>query len=80
MVFPDPDRFDIFRDASPQVAFAYGVHQCLGQPLARLELQIVFLTLFKRLPHLHLAVPLEKIDFTGNNTQAYGVHTLPVAW
>lgn len=79
-VFPSPDRFDITRDASPQVAFAYGVHQCLGQPLARLELQIVFTTLFKRLPNLRLAVPLDEVEFTGNNTQAYGVHALPVAW
>ena len=45
-----------------------------------LELQIVFTTLFKRLPNLRLAVPFEEIEFTGNNTQAYGVHSLPVAW
>jgi cytochrome P450 len=79
-VFPQPDRFDISRDASPQIAFAYGVHQCIGQPLARLELTIVFTTLFRRLPGLRLAIPFEQVEFTGNNTQAYGVHALPVIW
>lgn len=79
-VFRDPDRFDIFRDASQQIAFAYGVHQCLGQPLARLELQIVFTTLFRRLPGLRAAIALDEVEFTGNNTQAYGVHSLPVTW
>jgi cytochrome P450 len=78
--FPNPDHFDILRDAAPQVAFAFGVHSCIGQPLARLELQIVFETLFKRVPTLHLAIPFEEVEFTGNSTQAYGVHVLPVAW
>ena len=79
-VFPDPDHFDILRDASRQVAFAYGVHSCLGQPLARLELQVVFTTLFKRVPTLRLAVPFGDVQFTGNSTQAYGVHELLVTW
>lgn len=78
--FPNPDHFDMLRDASAQVAFAFGVHSCLGQPLARMELQIVFETLFKRIPTLRLAVPFEEIRFTGNSTQAYGVHEMPVTW
>ena len=40
-VFPDPDTFDVHRDASHHVAFGFGIHQCLGQILARMELQIV---------------------------------------
>jgi cytochrome P450 len=79
-VFEHPDIFDITRDASPQIAFAYGVHQCIGQPLARLELQTMFTTLFSRVPTLRLAVPFENVEFTGNSTQSYGVHALPVAW
>jgi cytochrome P450 len=79
-VFEHPDMFDITRDASPQIAFAYGVHQCIGQPLARLELQTMFTTLFSRVPTLRLAVPFETVEFTGNSTQSYGVHALPVAW
>lgn len=78
--FPNPDHFDILRDASPQVAFAFGVHSCLGQPLARMELQIVFETLFQRIPTLRLAIPFEDIKFTGNSTQAYGLHEMPVTW
>jgi cytochrome P450 len=39
-VFPDPDRLDLARDARRHVTFGFGVHQCLGQPLARMELQV----------------------------------------
>jgi cytochrome P450 len=49
-VFPDPDRLDIQRDARRHVAFGFGVHQCLGQPLARMELQVVYNTLYRRIP------------------------------
>jgi cytochrome P450 len=40
--FADPDRLDVHRDARQHVAFGFGVHQCLGQPLARAELQVVY--------------------------------------
>ncbi|BFG78491.1 cytochrome P450 [Paraburkholderia terrae] len=79
--FPDPERFDIRRETkhASHVAFSFGVHQCLGQPLARLELQVVFETLFKRLPSLRLAVPFEQLHFKCNGN-VFGVETLPVAW
>ncbi len=77
--FADPDKFDIHRPALHHVAFSYGVHQCLGQPLARAELQIVFSTLFQRLPTLRLAVPVEEIKFR-YDAFVYGVDTLPVEW
>jgi cytochrome P450 len=77
--FDDPDKFDIRRPALHHVAFSYGVHQCLGQPLARAELQIVFSTLFQRLPALRLAVPVEEIKFR-YDAFVYGVDTLPVEW
>ncbi|MBI0385275.1 cytochrome P450, partial [Streptomyces albiflaviniger] len=46
-VFPDPDRLDIGRDARHHQAFGVGTHHCLGQPLARMELQVVYPTLFR---------------------------------
>ncbi len=78
-MFPDPDRFDISRDAAAHVAFGFGIHQCLGQVLARTELQIVFESLFKALPDLRLAVPFERINFR-SDMFIYGVHELPLNW
>jgi len=78
-VFEEPDKFNIFRDASHHVTFADGIHQCLGQPLARLELQIVFKTLFDRIPTLKVAEPMEKLTFK-HDQRAYGVYSLPVTW
>ena len=77
--FPDPDRLDIGRDARHHVAFGFGVHQCLGQPLARLELQVVYGTLYRRMPTLRLAAELDEIPFKHDGS-VYGVYELPVAW
>lgn len=54
--FPDPDRFDITRGAMKQVDFSLGTHFCLGAPLARLEGQIAFASLLRRLPRMRLAI------------------------
>ncbi|MFE1923857.1 cytochrome P450 [Streptomyces asoensis] len=78
-VFPDPDRLDLTRDARRHVAFGFGVHQCLGQPLARMELQVVYATLYRRIPTLRPAVPLDEIRFK-EDAFIYGVHSLPVTW
>ncbi|MGI5491281.1 cytochrome P450 [Microtetraspora malaysiensis] len=77
--FPDPDRLDLRRDARRHVAFGFGVHQCLGQPLARMELQVAYGTLYRRVPTLRLATELERIPFK-HDGQVYGVYELPVAW
>jgi cytochrome P450 len=77
--FDDPDRFDVRRGDRHHVSFGYGVHQCLGQNLARLELEVVFTTLFRRVPGLRLAVGLEDLPFK-QDTQIYGVYRLPVTW
>ncbi|AQZ67204.1 putative cytochrome P450 hydroxylase [[Actinomadura] parvosata subsp. kistnae] len=78
--FPgDPDRLDLRRDARRHVAFGYGVHQCLGQQLARMELQVVLGTLYRRIPTLRAAVGLEEIPFKEDGL-VYGVYELPVAW
>ena len=52
--FERADEFDISRQASRHLAFGAGAHFCLGAPLARLELEILFGTLLKRLPDIRL--------------------------
>jgi cytochrome P450 len=78
-LFPNPDVLQIDRDAAGHVAFGFGVHQCVGQVLARVELQIVYAKLFKRIPTLRLAVPLEELRFR-HDMFVYGVHELPLTW
>ncbi|WP_255954537.1 cytochrome P450 [Streptomyces odontomachi] len=77
--FPDPDRLDVDREARHHLAFGYGVHQCLGQPLARVELQVVYGTLYRRIPGLRLAVDLDQVPFK-HDALVYGVYELPVTW
>ena len=78
-VFPDPDQLDLHRDARRHVAFGFGPHQCLGQPLARVELQVVYRTLYRRIPGLRLAVDIEDVPFKHDGL-VYGVYNLPVTW
>ncbi|MET9148112.1 cytochrome P450 [Streptomyces sp. NPDC004042] len=77
--FPEPDRLDLTRDARRHVAFGYGVHQCLGQPLARVELQVVYSTLYSRIPTLELATDMDRLEFKHDGL-VYGVYELPVTW
>ena len=78
-MFDDPDRLDVRRDASHHLAFGFGIHQCLGQMLARIELQVVFPLLLQRMPNLRVAAKDGEIRFK-DDMQIYGVHNLPVAW
>jgi cytochrome P450 len=78
-VFTDPGSFDIDRGGRHHLAFGYGPHQCLGQNLARLELQIVLDTLFRRIPDLRCAVAVDELPFK-NDSDIYGLHELPVTW
>lgn len=78
-VFDDPDVFDIHRDTRGHVAFGGGVHQCPGASLVKVELEIVFNTLFRRIPELRLAVPFEELSFK-NDTLIYGMYECPVTW
>jgi cytochrome P450 len=78
-VFPDPDRLDITRDARQQVSFGYGPHACVGQPLARMELQVAIPALLRRFPNLRLDTELDKIPFKHDGF-VYGVYELPVTW
>ncbi len=77
--FPDPDELDLARPASRHVAFGHGIHQCLGQQLARVEMKIAFPALFRRFPMLHLAVPPDQVPMR-DDMIVYGVHRLPVSW
>lgn len=77
--FNQPDELDIERGARHHLAFGYGPHQCIGQNLARMELEIVFNTLFDRIPDLRLAAPIDTLPFK-NDGLAYGLYELPVTW
>ncbi|MEV4600148.1 cytochrome P450 [Amycolatopsis sp. NPDC049253] len=78
-VFDEPDKLDLTRGARHHVAFGFGPHQCLGQNLARAELQIVFDTLFRRIPSLRLAVDVDDLPFK-EDASIYGLYRLPVTW
>ncbi|MEU8703884.1 cytochrome P450 [Streptomyces sp. NPDC048565] len=78
-IFADPDVFDVRREARHHLSFGYGVHQCLGQNLARLELEVILTALLERLPNLRLAVPVDELDLRPGTT-IQGVNELPVTW
>ncbi|CAL9646498.1 Pentalenic acid synthase [Streptomyces sp. enrichment culture] len=78
-VYAEPDTLDWNRPARHHVAFGFGIHQCLGQNLARAELEIALRTLFARLPALRLAAPAEDIPFKPGDT-IQGMLELPVTW
>ncbi|MFF4625528.1 cytochrome P450 [Nonomuraea jabiensis] len=75
----EPDRFDVTRRPSAHVAFGHGIHQCLGQQLARMELRIALPALLRRFPGLRLAVPYEDLRYRVL-APVNGVLSLPVAW
>ncbi|MBB4891133.1 pentalenic acid synthase [Streptomyces olivoverticillatus] len=74
-----PDALDVRRSARHHVAFGYGVHQCLGQNLARTEMEIALGTLITRIPTLRLAVAPDEIPVKPADT-LQGIYALPVAW
>ncbi|WP_413805497.1 cytochrome P450 [Streptomyces sp. OE57] len=77
--FGEADEIKLDRGARNHVAFGFGIHQCLGQNLARMELQIVFDTLFRRIPTLRLATPADKLPYK-DDALIYGIHEVPVTW
>ncbi|MER7924248.1 cytochrome P450 [Streptomyces sp. NPDC096057] len=78
-LFASGADLDLTRDARRHLAFGYGVHQCLGQTLARVELQIILTTLLRRLPALRLAVPADRLTYN-QDAIVYGLRELPVTW
>ncbi|KPM41930.1 Cytochrome P450 55A3 [Neonectria ditissima] len=80
-VFPDADVFNLHRDNGQHdpLGFGFGPHRCVAEPLAKAELEIVFETLFKRLPDLRVAVPLNEVTFSPRQKDV-GISKLPVVW
>ncbi len=76
--FPEPDRFDIARTPNRHLGFGYGIHFCLGAPLARLEARVALGEMLTRLRDIRRvrSVPLEPL---GGNIVA-GVQRLPVTF
>ncbi|OZF45757.1 cytochrome P450 [Rhodococcus sp. 14-2470-1a] len=79
VAFPEPEKLDLTREARHHHAFGWGPHQCIGQQLARIELEVVYSTLFKRIPTLALATDFDNLHFKGDSL-AYGIYELPVTW
>lgn len=76
---PHGEQLDLDRGRVRHVAFGYGPHQCIGQNLARVELEIMLVSLFARFPELRLAVPVEELPFR-TEMIVPGFHALPVTW
>lgn len=74
----DSEVFDVDRNTRGHLGFGYGAHQCIGANLARVEMQVAFASLARRLPGLGLAVAPEELRF--KDADIYGMKELPVTW
>jgi cytochrome P450 len=77
--FDAADEMDLTRTPNPHLAFGAGAHSCLGQALARTELQVVLEVLLRRLPSLELAVPVEELRRV-EGLAVGGLREVPVRW
>lgn len=77
--YDDPDQLDFTRGPKTSLAWGYGVHHCIGAPLARMEMRVAYPALLERFPSLRLAVPLDEVEFRTSNV-TYGVQSMPVSW
>ena len=78
-VFDDPYRLDVRREPNPHLAFGFGTHFCLGASLARLELNVMFDELSKRLPDIELATDAAPLPFRASNF-IVGPEAMPVTF
>lgn len=78
-LFDAADDLVLTREANAHIAFGFGVHHCLGAPLARLELHLALVGLITRFPGLRLAVPAAEVPWRTDRLLR-GVRSLPVAW
>ncbi|MFE4058947.1 cytochrome P450 [Streptomyces sp. NPDC059096] len=80
--FADPHVLDLHRQDGAHMAFGHGIHQCLGQQLARVQMRVAFPALIHRFPTLRLAVPAEEIALRpeAEIADVFGVKSLPVTW
>jgi len=74
-VFPDPDRLDVTRDATRQIAFGGGIHFCLGAQLARISAEAAFRALLARFPTIELST--DRVEWR-NNIMLRGLTALPL--
>lgn len=77
--FANPDQLDLARENNRHLGFGFGVHYCVGAPLARMEGRIALDTLLRRLPNLRLAVPVDTLEWRVAPI-IRGALRLPVAW
>lgn len=77
--FADPEELDITRTMKRHLAFGHGIHMCLGAPLARVEGDVAFTTLLKRMPNLRLSIPREDVDWHFM-LSSQGLTSLPVSF
>ncbi|MGW7100018.1 cytochrome P450 [Streptomyces sp. NPDC054838] len=78
--FADPHVLDLRRESGGHLAFGHGIHLCLGQQLARVEMRVAFSALLERFPTLRLAVPAEEVALRPEAADIHGVKNLPVTW
>ncbi|MFI6509472.1 cytochrome P450 [Streptosporangium sp. NPDC050855] len=78
-VFDAASEMDLGRSPNPHLAFGTGAHSCLGQALARTELQVVLEVLLRRLPSLELDVPAHELERV-EGLAVGGLRTVPVRW
>jgi cytochrome P450 len=79
-VFPDPEVVNFDRTPNPILSFGRGIHACLGQQLARMEMQVLWTTLLKRLPNVRLAIAPSEVPWRSKDSATIGPAHLPVVW
>jgi cytochrome P450 len=79
-VFPHAKEVNFDREANPMISFGRGIHACLGQQIARMELRVLWSTLLTRLPSIRLAVPPEEVPWRPDESATFGPAHLPVTW
>jgi cytochrome P450 len=78
--FEGSERIEPRRPDNGHLAFGHGIHKCVGQHLARLELRLALTGLMQQLPALRLAVPASEVPLEGTDAGVYRVAALPVSW
>jgi cytochrome P450 len=79
-VFPDARSIQFDREMRPIMSFGRGIHACLGQQVARMEMQVLWQTLLTRLPGIQLAVAPSEVPWRTDDGLTFGPEHLPVTW